>query len=109
MFNWPTSKDLPGTSKPQLPRIVVTPPDPTITKSIVKRRKRPKKACSQIAAPPKLDLDPGFWSPQPETPKTRRKRYLFNCRNFECKEQFASTRQREMHEGHCFTFDEVVI
>ena len=109
VFNWPTRKDPPGTSKFQLPRIVVTPPATTTTKSVIKRKKRPSKACQPVAAPPKLILDPGFWSPQPETPRTRKKKYLFKCRNADCQEQFSSTRQREMHEGHCFTFDEVLI
>ena len=111
MFNWPIRKDAPGTSKIHIPRIVVTPPTPaTTTKSVIKRKKIPSKACQPVSAsPPKLILDPSFWSPQPETPRTRKKRYLFKCRNADCTEQFSSTRQREMHEGHCFTFDEVLI
>ena len=109
MFNWPTRKDLPGTFKFQLPKIVVTPPSPTTSKSVFQRKKRPSKACHHVAAPSKLILPPGFWSPQPETPRIKKKRCLFKCRNADCMEQFSSTRQREMHEGHCFTFDEVLI
>ena len=110
MFNWPISKDVPGTSKLHIPRIVVTPPTPTTTtKSVTKMKKRPRMACQPVAAPPKLILDPGFWSPQPETTRAKKKRCLFKCRNENCMEKFSSTRQREMHEGHCFTFDEVLI
>ena len=87
----------------------MTPPATTTTKSIFKRKKRPRKTCYHVAAPPKLILDPGFWSPQPETPRSKKKTCLFKCRNEDCIEQFSSTRQREMHEGHCFTFDEVLI
>ena len=110
MFNWPINKDMPGTLKLQIPRIVITPPTPvTSTKSVIKRQKRPSKACHQVAAPPKLLLQPGFWSDQPQTPRTKKKRFLFKCRNADCMEEFSSTRQRQMHEGHCFTFDEVLI
>ena len=110
VFNWPISKDVPGTSKLHIPRIVVTPPTPaTTTKSLIKSKKRPSKACHLVAAPAKFILDPGFWSPQPENPRTKKKRCLFKCRNGHCIEEFSSTKQREMHEGHCFTFHEVLI
>ena len=103
-------KDMPGTSKFNIPRIVVTPPTPaTTTKSVMKTKKRPSKACHRVASPTKILLNPGFWSDQPQTTRTKKKRYLFKCRNADCKEQFSSTRQRVMHEGHCFTIDEVLI
>ena len=107
LFNWPIKKDLPGTPKIQLPRIAVTPPSPTTSKSVFKRKKRPNKTSHHVACPPKLVLDPDFWSPQLETPRIRKKRVLFTCRNTECGEQFSSVRHREMHEGHCSIFDEV--
>ena len=109
VFNWPIKKDLPGTQKIQLPRIVVTPPAPNITMSVFKRKKRPRKINHPVAAPSKLVLDPSFWSPQPETTQSRKQRVLFTCRNFQCAEQFSSVRQRKMHEGHCFKLDEVFI
>ena len=111
MFNWPVKKDLPGTQKIQLPRIVVTPPSPTTNKSVFKRKKRPSKICDHVAAKPKtvLVLDNDFWSTQAETPRPRKQKVLFKCRNSECEDQFTSARQRGMHEGHCFIFDEVWI
>ena len=109
VFNWSTKKDLPGTSKLQIPRIVVTPPAPTTNKFFYKRKKRLTKTSCHRAAPSKLILGPGFWSPQPETPRERKRRCLFKCRNAECTELFSTTRQREMHEGHCFTFNKVHI
>ena len=111
VFNWPVKKDLPGTQKIQLPRIVVTPPSPTTNKSIFKKKKRPSKTCDHVAAKPKIVLDLGndFWSTQPETPRARKQKVLFQCRNSECKDQFTSARQRGMHQGHCFIFDEVYI
>ena len=109
LYNWRPLKDLAGTPKPQLPRIVVTPPAETTTKSSLKTKKRPNKTFCHVAAPPKLVLDPSFWSPQPETPRARKKRFLFKCRNSDCAEQFSSTKLREMHEGHCLSFDEVCI
>ena len=111
LFNWPIRKDLPGTKKLQLPRIVVTPPSPITAKLVFKRKKKPCKAFHSVPVPPKLvlNLNDDFWSPQPETPKSAKKRVLFQCRNSECGEQFTSIRQRGVHEGHCFTFDEVII
>ena len=111
VFNWPIRKDLPGTKKIQLPMIVVTPPDQTTTKSVFNRKKRSSRTFHGVPVPPKfvLDLDPDFWSPQPETPRARKQRVLFKCRNSECEEQFTSVWQRGMHEGHCLTFDEVFI
>ena len=109
VFNWRTHKDLPGTPKTQLPRIVVTPPAVTNTKSVLKRKKRPSKSCCDVAAPPKLILDPGFWSPQPETQRARKKRILLQCRNSACKERFSTFKDREMHEGFCLSFEKVSI
>ena len=114
LFNWKSSKDPKGTVKKELPRIVVTPPPPAITTRPVVQRKKSKipsktRRCVAAPPPPELILDPDFWSHQPETPRARKQKVLFKCRNVECEEQFTSVWQRGMHEGHCFTFDEVFI
>ena len=72
--------------------IVVTPPDQTTTKSVFNRKKRSSRTFHGVPVPPKfvLDLDPDFWSPQPETPRARKQRVLFKCRNSECEERFTS-------------------
>ena len=100
---------MPGTKKIQLPMIVVTPPDQTTTKSVFSKKKRSSRTFHSVPVPPKLILDPDFWSHQPETPRARKQKVLFKCRNVECEEQFTSVWQRGMHEGHCFTFDEVFV
>ena len=109
VYNWPTRKDLPGTKKIQLPIIVVTPPDQTTTKSVFNRKKRSRKPYHSVDAPPKLVLDPSFWSPQPETQRARKKRILLQCRNSACKERFSTFKDREMHEGFCLSFEKVSI
>ena len=103
-------KDLPGTPKLQLPKIVVTPPAGTTIKSAKKMRPR-KTKCNVAAAPPPplLVLDPDFWSPPPETPRARKQRAQFKCRNAECLDQFSSARLRDLHEENCLSSDKVVI
>ena len=102
-------KDLPGTPKLHLPTIVVTPPAVATIKSAKKMRPR-KTKCNVVAAPPPLlVLDPDFWSPQSETPRARKQRAKFKCRNAECLDQFSSVRLRDLHEENCLSFDKVVI
>ena len=108
IFNWPMKKDLPGTPKLQLPKIVVIPPARATIKSAKKMRPR-KTKCNVDAAPPLLVLDPDFWSPQSETPRARKQRAQFMCRNAECWDQFSSARLRDLHEENCLSFDKVVI
>ena len=108
IFNWPMKKDLPGTPKLQLPKIVVTPPAGTTIKSAKKMRPR-KTKCNVDAAPPLLVLDPDFWSPQSEKQRARKQRAQFKCRNAECLDQFSSARLRDLHEENCLSFDKVVI
>ena len=111
LFNWPTRKDPPGTAKkPNLP-IIVTPPS-TSSRPLVQKKKRskPSKTRCGDAAPPKLILHPGFWSqPQTDPKLTRKQRINLPCRkNAECQEQFSSIRDREVHEGICLSFDQVL-
>ena len=111
LFNWTVRKDAPGTQKPQLPIIIVTPP-PIVTKPSVHRKKRPRNTCHAVqeSAPKKLVLDPGFWSQvKTDAPQARKQKHLFKCRNVECAEQFSSTKLRNMHQRHCLTFNEVCI
>ena len=109
LFNWPVRKDSPGTVKPQLPRIVVSPP-PMFTKPIEKRKKRATNLCQAVSTPKKLTLDPSFWSQnEMDTTRPRKQRFLFRCRRAECSEMFSSAKRRDIHEGHCLTFDEVYI
>ena len=110
LFNWPVKKDKPGTFKPQLPRIIVTPPSTPIKPVTKKKKTRSNWTC--LTAPPKklLDLGPKFWSqPQTQTERARRPKINFKCRHFECKEQFPSVRDREMHEDHCLSFVKVFL
>ena len=115
LFNWKQSKDPKGTVKKDLPRIVVTPPPTTTTRPVAHRKKskRPSKTRRCVAAPPKLvlDLDPDFWSHQPEmqSPRARKQRIEFKCRTPQCNDQFSSIRDREMHERVCFSFDQVLL
>ena len=116
LFNWKASKDPKGTVKKELPRIVVTPPPPpaTSTRPVVQRKKskRPSKTrrCVPAPPPPKLVLDPDFWSHQPETQKgARKQRIQFTCRKPQCSEQFPSARDRQIHEGFCLSFIQVII
>ena len=110
IFNWAMKKDMPGTPKLQLPKIVVTPPPGATTKSAKKMRPR-KTNGNVVAAPPPqlLLLDPDFWSPQSETPRARKQRAQFMCRNAECWDQFSSAKLRDLHEENCLSFDKVVI
>ena len=109
LFNWRVKKDPRGTKKFQLPTIIVTPPS-TTTNAIGKRKKSPYKTCLVVnARPKKLVLSPEFWSKaEVEKPKARKKRILFKCRNVGCTDEFPSVRDREMHERHCCTYDEVI-
>ena len=107
LFNWIVKKDAPGTIKRQLPRIIVTPP-PVITKPAVQRKRRPRNVVPE-STPSKLLLEPSFWTKnENDTPRVRKKRFLFQCRRTECSEQFSNAKNRDIHERHCLTFDEVL-
>ena len=109
LFNWTVRKDAPGTVKTQLPRIIVTPPT-VIAKPVAQRKKRSRNACHAVpvSAQTKLVLDPEFWSPNKmDTPKARKQKFLFQCRRAECAQQFHSAKNRDKHERHCLTIDEV--
>ena len=110
LFNWIVQKDVPGTMKPQIPRIIVTPP-PVISKSVAQRKKRSRNAClvEPVSAPSKLVLDPNFWTQdKTEAPRAKKQRFLFKCRRADCDEQFSSAMNRNIHERHCLTFIEVL-
>ena len=115
LFNWKPSKDPKGTVKKELPRIVVTPPPhDTSSRPVVQRKKskRPSKTRRCVAAPPpELILDPDFWSHQPEiqSPRARKQRIEFMCRKPQCNDQFSSVRDRQIHEGVCFSLDQVLL
>ena len=111
LFNWPTRKDPPGTIKKPNVSIIVTPPS-TSSRPLVQKKKRskPSKTRCGDAAPPKLILHPDFWSqPQTDLKCARKQRISLPCRkNAECQEQFSSIRDREVHEGICLSFDQVL-
>ena len=115
LFNWKESKDPKGTVKTELPRIVVTPPPPpaTSTRPVVPRKKRKTQSKTRrcVPAPPELILDPDFWSHQPEiqSPRARKQRIEFMCRKPQCNDQFSSVRDRQIHEGVCFSLDQVLL
>ena len=108
LFNWSVRKDSPGTVKPEVPRVIVT-PAPT-AKPAVLHKKSTRRTCNVVPAPRKLVLDACFWS-QTATgmQRAKKQRIQFKCRRAECTEQFYSVRIRDRHEAHCMAFDKVLI